>query len=254
MGDGDGGVILWHLSISHYSEKARWALAHKGVEHERREPLPGAHMAVAFLLTRGRQVTMPVMELDGRRIGDSSAIVAALEEHRPDPALYPSDPGERRRALELEDWFDEELGPYVRRTVFNLARGDRERFDATIARMSPGPLARYKRIMGAGGRAFTGTRYLASSSRAADEAQRRVVAGVDRLEAELGDGDYLVGDRFSVADLTAAALLYPLVLPPEGPRIIESPPAAVERFRAPLKERRGYRWVEEMYRRHRGSA
>jgi hypothetical protein len=33
---------LWHIPISHYNEKARWALAYKGVEHERRTPLPGA--------------------------------------------------------------------------------------------------------------------------------------------------------------------------------------------------------------------
>ena len=36
--------VLWHIPISHYSEKARWALACKGVEHERRAPLPGAHI------------------------------------------------------------------------------------------------------------------------------------------------------------------------------------------------------------------
>ena len=27
--------VLWHVPISHYSEKARWALAFKGIEHER---------------------------------------------------------------------------------------------------------------------------------------------------------------------------------------------------------------------------
>jgi len=55
--------VLWHIPISHYSEKARWALAHKGVEHERRAPLPGAHIAVALWLTRGRHKTLPVLEL-----------------------------------------------------------------------------------------------------------------------------------------------------------------------------------------------
>jgi hypothetical protein len=29
------------------------------------------------------------------------------------------------------------------------------------------------------------------------------------------------------------------------------PPEALERFRVPLKERAGYRWVAEIYRRHR---
>ena len=40
---------------------------------------------------------------------------------------------------------------------------------------------------------------------------------MDRLEAELDGGDHLVGDAFSVADLTAAALFTPLIRPPERP-------------------------------------
>lgn len=72
------------------------------VGHERRAPMPGYHIGVALLLTRGRHYTFPVLELDGRRIGDSTAIIAALEERYPQPPLYPSDPAERERALELE--------------------------------------------------------------------------------------------------------------------------------------------------------
>src|SRR5919198_6186382 len=114
-------VILWHLAISHFSEKARWALDYKSVEHERRAQLPGMHIPVALWLTRGRQYTLPVLELDGKRIGDSTAIIAALEERFPEPPLYPADPDERRRALELEDHFDEELGPHIRRYLFHTA-------------------------------------------------------------------------------------------------------------------------------------
>ena len=106
---------LWHIELSHYNEKARWALDYKGVPYERRVPMPGLHGVSALVATRGRQRRLPVLELDGRRIGDSTAIIAALEEHTPDPPLYPADPAERARALELEDFFDEQLGPEIRR-------------------------------------------------------------------------------------------------------------------------------------------
>jgi glutathione S-transferase len=46
-----------------------------------------------------------------RPIGDSTRIIEVLERRYPDPALYPSDPDERRRALEIEEFWDEELGP-----------------------------------------------------------------------------------------------------------------------------------------------
>ena len=75
----NGSITLWHLEVSHYSEKARWALAHKGVEHRRRTPIPGTHIPIALWLTRGRQITFPVLDMDGGRIGDSTAIIATLE-------------------------------------------------------------------------------------------------------------------------------------------------------------------------------
>jgi glutathione S-transferase len=69
---------------------------------------------------------------------------------------------------------------------------------------------------------------------------------------EQGDGEFLVGDEFSVADLTAASLFYPLVVPPEGPLPTDLPRAsALERFRESLSNRRGYKWVEETFRKHR---
>ncbi len=74
--------------------------------------------------------------------------------------------------------------------------------------------------------------------------------GFDRLEAELDGREYLVGDRFSVADLTAAALFYPTVLPAEGPPLPDPPPAYAA-YRASLADRPGFKWVEEMFRRHR---
>ncbi|HJX33399.1 MAG TPA: glutathione S-transferase family protein [Solirubrobacterales bacterium] len=248
----DSLPTLWQIDVSHYSEKARWALAYKGVEHDRRSPVPGAHIPVALWLTRGAHKTFPVLELEGRAIGDSTAIVAALEERFPEPPLYPADPEQRRRALELEDFFDEELGPNIRLLAFHELGNDPERFAAMMERTAPPPLNRFGRATATYARAYTGLRFGVRSDDAAERAGAKVLAALDRLDTELGDGDYLVGDTFTVADLTAASLFYPLVVPEEGPLPAdEPPPAGMERFRAPLKERRGYRWVEEMFRRHR---
>ena len=63
------------------------------------------------MLTRGQHHTVPVLVLDGEAIGDSTAIIRRLEDAYPEPPLHPSDPTERKRALVLEDQFDEELGP-----------------------------------------------------------------------------------------------------------------------------------------------
>jgi len=242
--------ILWHIGISHYNEKARWALDLKGVEHERRALVPGYHMALALALTRGRCYTSPILELDGRRIGDSTAIIHALEERYPQPPLYPAEPAARRRALELEDFFDEQLGPYIRRLLFHELRSDRTGTARLAAQAAPPPMKRFPRISGEYFLAFTALRFGAGSANAAERARRRVLRALDRLEAELGPNDYLVGERFTVADPTAASLFYPLVLPAEGPVRAEMP-ATFASFREPLKQRRGFRWVEEIFHRHR---
>ena len=244
----DGKPVLWHIPISHYSEKVRWALDYKGIEHERKTPSPPFHMLVALAMTGGRHKTFPVLKLDGKRIGDSTAAIAALEARYPEPSLYPADLEERRRALELEDWFDEQLGPQIRLFAWHEITHDRDRLEELAPKLgafgSPGVAARGVRI-------FVNARFRVKSPAAAQAARGKVVEALDRLEAELGGGEYLVGDRFTVADLTAAALFYPLVLPEGAPKLLETLPAAVEEFRAPLRERPGYRWVEETYRRHR---
>jgi glutathione S-transferase len=247
------GPVLWHISISHYSEKARWALDHKRVPHVRRAvSIPGLHIPASMLLTRGASHTFPVLELDGRAIGDSSEIIAALEQRYPERPLYPADPDQRRRALELDRFFSEELGPHVRLLAFHELGKDPERFEAVIARTTPGPVAR----LGSGAvtyaRTYTGLRFGVRNEEAAELARRKIVAALDRLEAELGSNEFLAGDSFSVADLSAAALFFPLVLPEEGPvPTDEPPPAGMESFRTPLRDRPGYRWVEETFRKHR---
>ncbi len=246
--------ILWQIPVSHYSEKARWALAWKQIDHVRRSPPPGSHMVIALWLTRGAHYTFPVLTLDGRHIGDSTAIIAALEERRPEPALYPADPDQRRRALELEDFFDEELGPHARLLAFHELGKDPERFERLVKQTVPGPLLRLGAGAMAYARAYPKLRFGVADEEAAERARAKITAALDRLDAELeanGSG-YLVGDRFTVADLTAASLFYPIVLPEQGPVSDQiDPPAGLEAFREPLKERPGYAWVEEMFSRHR---
>jgi glutathione S-transferase len=194
--------------------------------------------------------TFPVLCLDGRNIGDSTVIIAALEQRSPDPPLYPENPADRRRALELEEFFDEELGPDIRLWAYNQLLSDPEGFTRIAQGIAPGPLRGVAAPMA---RTMVKLRFGAHDAEKAAAAQVKVLAALDRLDSELDESEYLVGDSFTVADLTAAALFYPLVTPPEGPRI-PATSEAFETFREPLRERPGYRYVEEMFRRHRKPA
>jgi glutathione S-transferase len=245
--------VLWQIKVSHYNEKARWALAFKGVAHKRVTPLPlFGSLPAAWLMTR--RLTFPVLRLDDEAIGDSTRIIAALERRWPEPALYPADPAERARALELEDYFDEELAPYVRRLVwFHTSHDARAFFRSAFPDSSP--LVRAALRPGASLTARAVRRRYGVDAASAAEARRKVLAAMDLIEVEVGASGYLVGDAFSVGDLAAAALITPLVRPPEREYLPPTPFAGpLGAFCDELAARPAGRWVLEMFRRHRGRA
>lgn len=245
-------VVLWQIEVSHYNEKARWALDYKGIPHERRTPLPGLHGVRAGLLTRGRSRRLPILDLDGRRVADSTAIIAALEQYRPDPPLYPEDPAERSQALELEDEFDERLAPALRLLTWFHTLPDA---DATVATLftSPSPgRERLLRLSAPVARRVVSLDY-GANERNAEQAQATLRETMDLIEARIGPAGYLVGDRFSVADLTGAALFTPLIAPPERQYLPASIAPALAPLREELTARPGGQWVHEMFARHRGA-
>jgi glutathione S-transferase len=104
--------------------KVRWALDYKGIAHRRRVLGPDYLIEVWRATGQGK---LPVLWLDGRAIADSTRIIAALEEHHPEPRLYPRDTATRQRALALEDDLDETLGPALRAAIVTpLFRHDPE--------------------------------------------------------------------------------------------------------------------------------
>jgi glutathione S-transferase len=169
----------------------------------------------------------------------------------PQPPLYPEDEADRRRALELEEFFDEQLGPHIRRAAYEelLAHPD-----MVVPLLTHGqPLAARMLVRATFPVLRAGMRRTLEINPAAAEASReKTVAAIDRLEEEIGPSGYLVGDSFTVADLAAAVLLSPVVRPPEFPypSVTEAPDSA-RAFLDPLARRAGGQWVTEMYRRHR---
>jgi glutathione S-transferase len=246
--------VLWHLEISHYNEKVRWALDHKGVAHVRRAVTPGLQELTARRLRAGR--TVPVLEMNGRRaIGDSTKIIEEIERRWPQPPLYPADPAERSRALELEEYFDEQCGPDARRVLFNDTLGEPETFVAMFYganRRRIGLLEPLTPLF------FRLVKWRFSiRAETVEESREKLRAAFDKVEADLSPSGYLVGESFTVADLTAASILGLIVVPPEFP-YIKVPPdertAQFRRFRDSLKDRPGFKWVEDMYARHRGTS
>ena len=243
--------VLWHIKISNFNEKARWALDYKGIPHHRRAPLPSVHAVIALALTR-RVATFPVLRLDGRTIGDSTRIIAALEDYAPDPPLYPADPLERRRALELEEFFDENLGHDVRRVMFWHLLREPDRIRASAAKLTTPRQGRIVSATFPAVRAVLSRRYQIND-RSAAQSVLKIRAAMTLIEDTLDGREHLVGQRFTVADLTAAALLGPLLGPPQFPTRVpdNALPEKLAALRTELQALPAGQWVLRTYQRHR---
>jgi glutathione S-transferase len=245
--------VLWHLEISHYNEKVRWALDYKGVAHVRRAVTPALQELKARRLRAGR--TVPVLEMNGRTIGDSTKIIEEIERRWPEPPLYPVDREQRSRALALEDYFDERCGHDLRRVLFNDNLAEPEKFRALLYGADQARSGLLKTVSPLLCRVVK-LRYRVRPE-TVEKSREKVRAAFDKIEAEVGPSGYLVGESFTVADLTAASILSPIVIPPEFPYIKLQPDERTpqsRRFRDSLKDRPGFKWVEDMYARHRGTS
>lgn len=203
---------LLTIGPSHYCEKARWALERARVPFVEEVHLPILHWPHVLRAASSR--TVPALVGPGVRLRESRDIVRFADELLPtDARLYPEgDDG--REVARLEAWFDADLGPLVRRLAYCFIVPAPELFVRAFEPTAP-PLERALLRRGHGvlraalGRAFK------VSPRAQTRLQERLLALFGEVSRVLGDRAYLVGERFSAADLTLAALSSPLLFPEE---------------------------------------
>ncbi len=138
---------------------------------------------------------MPQLEGQPLAIADSTQIFHFLEGYCPDPPLVPVDVNQRSQAWLLEDWLDESLGIASRFVYYQFRSREGKSLDASLmSQMVIQVVKRQYRINPA----------------SVELAEKRLETGLEALKLRWQDQPFLVGDRLSVADIAAAALLSPL--------------------------------------------
>lgn len=239
---------LLTIPISHYCEKARWALERAGFEYEEEAHLQLIHRLHAVWVGGGRRV--PVLVTDAGPIGESSRIIRWVDRRLDeDMRLVPGAHEEEVSAIEAR--LDEGLGVEGRRWMYSALIGS-----DVPRRFGLDPLPAWERrslpLMVPVMRLYLRT-FMDAEPRQAASALAAVEEELDWIEGLLADGRrYLVGDRFTAADLGFAALSAPFLLPDrygvELPGPGDLPPEAareVERLRARPAGRFAARLVAE---------
>ena len=197
---------------SHYCEKARWALEHAGIPYREEGHPPLLHRLATKTGGGGR--TTPVLVAGKRVLTDSTDILRFIDdEHAEGWRPYPTDSQLRVEAEELEEIFDTRLGPHTRRLAYYHLLQENRLFLASVLAgvggveraLFKGLAPAVKKLMRIG---------MKINEEGAERSLGRVREVFDTVGELLADGrSYLVGETFSAADLTFAALAAPVLLP-----------------------------------------
>lgn len=158
---------------SPFVRKVVVALTEKGIKYDHDQVIPfGPNPEYRKIHPLGK---IPAYRDGDRTLPDSSVILAYLERTHPEPPLYPSDPYDYARALWYEEFGDSGLAPVTGGKIF-FPRVIGPRF----MKLPPDEAAIKKTL---------------------DE---EVPPLFDYLEQEIGDKEFLVANRFTVADIGIA--------------------------------------------------
>ena len=170
-------LVVLGGSVSPFVRKVRVFLAEKGLDYTLEQVNP-------FAPPEGWREVSPLGRIpafrDGERvINDSSVICQYVERRFPSPALYPKDDHDFARALWIEEYMDGGMVPVSGPKIFL----------PLVLR----PLIARK-----------------PADEAAEAAARECVEKdlppfFDYLERQLGDGEYFVGGRITIADIAVAS-------------------------------------------------
>ena len=159
--------------LSPFVRKTRVFLAEKGIPYEL-DPLVPFGVSAEYK-KKSPLGKIPCLEHDGRALPDSSVICAYVEKVQPQPPLYPTDAWDYGRALWFEEYMD---GGFVANAMAPI-------FFERIVKKLIGGQADQARIQGA--------------------LDKALPDGLDYLTGELGDNQYVIGNRFTIADIAVAS-------------------------------------------------
>jgi glutathione S-transferase len=223
--------VLLTIPISHFCEKARWALERVGVAYRERAHVQAIHRGAT--LRAGGGLTVPVFVCADGVLADSADILAWADTQAPAGcALYPSDRELAAEVRQLETGFNTGLGPHSRCWMYQQLRSRR---DLAISYGCAGVPAWERASLRLAYPLLIAivAHVLDVTPATAATAEAEVRSSFDAVGKRLADGrPYLCGEEFTAADLTFSALAAPVLMPSNYgvalPQPSELPPYAAE--------------------------
>jgi len=241
--------ILYVFAISHFCEKARWAMDRSGIEYKLKFMAPGVHAQKATKLGLDK-TSVPFLQTEDGILQGSPQIIDWIDANLEDTTLNLT-PNEECRSLEQR--LDDKIGIHIRRYYYSEAMLDCPETVKPIFKI--GIPFHHKLLVDS-----IWSKVPAMMAKSMDlgpeqhlQSRAIVDSEMDWLDNILKDGRrYLSGDVFTRADLAAASLLAPLVSPANHPTYSEFVlPPRVSADTKIWENRPILKWVDNMYQTHR---
>ncbi|QHI26805.1 glutathione S-transferase family protein [Acinetobacter haemolyticus] len=200
-------VTLHQWEISPFCQKVARMLKFKGIEFETIDYNGVLGAKVPMLSKVGK---VPVLDINGQRIQDSTRIARYLDDTYPDfPRLYPLDPIQKAYAELWEDWTDELL--YFYEIHFRVS--DADALDHAVAISAQGrpkhEVILMKPLLKS---ALSFQLKMQGTGRMAKaDIEAEFIRHLERIELVLSATGWLVGEQKTVADIAVASQLLEIV-------------------------------------------
>jgi glutathione S-transferase len=236
---------LYVIPGSHACRSGILMIEHKQVPYRRVDVLTLTHPVVVRLLgfdaggerrvagdRRPRALragdhygTVPALAVDGQRVSTNRQIARFLDDHHPDPPLFPADPGQRRAVEEVERWANETFQMAARRIALAWAVRDPLAASRSGADGRMGYLLYRRALARRLIIPMIGRLVFAVADQAAErELLADLPAMLDRIDTWIADG-VLGGAQLNAADFMVAPSLALILYRPDILPLLEGRPA-----------------------------
>lgn len=194
------------------------------------------------------QTATPVLVIDGRATTGSAAILRELDHLQPSPPLLT----QSREVTAIEERFDGDLGPRIRRKVLALMLEDHGYFCRVFAEGQNAINRVAYRMMLPLAQAMVRRGNGITSQAAIDDGESALQEGLAVVAERSRATGYLAGNGLTAADIAAASILAMVVDPPNSTMTKPQPmPASTANWIASIQAHPGALWVRQIYARHR---
>lgn len=200
-------VVLHQWEISPFCQKVVRMLQFKGIAYQTVD-YNGVLGAKVPMLSKAGKV--PVLDIDGQRIQDSTRIARYLDDAYPDlPRLYPADPLQKAYVELWEDWSDELL--YFYEVHFRVS--DADALDHAVEMSAKGrpkhEIYLLKPLLKA--TLNLQLKMQGTGRMATQDIEAEFIRHLERIELVLAQTGWLVGEGKTLADIAVGSQLLEIV-------------------------------------------